>query len=116
MPDLDEIKQGEQGARDRRGRFAEGQSGNPTMAPRRKRTVELALPPIRSADDILAAIKVASGAVGCGAVTPSEGFTPSQMIETFLRAIDASDFENRLRGLEKDQAASRENTARLRHN
>jgi hypothetical protein len=38
------------------------------------------------------------------------------MIETFLRAIDASDFENRLRQLEEDQAASRENTAALQHN
>jgi hypothetical protein len=29
------------------------------------------------------------------------------MIESFLRAIDASDFENRLRQLEESQAASR---------
>src|SRR5260221_13653443 len=29
MPDLDQIKQAEQGARDRRGRFARGRSGNP---------------------------------------------------------------------------------------
>ena len=87
-----------------------------TVAPRRERAVELALPPIRSADDILAAIKVVSGAVGRGAITPGEGFTLSQMIETFLRASDASDFENRLRQLEEDQAARREDTAALRHN
>jgi len=37
-----------------------------TVAPRRERAVELALPPIRGADDILAAIKVVSGAAGCG--------------------------------------------------
>jgi hypothetical protein len=37
-----------------------------TVAPRRDRAVELALPPIRGADDILAAIKVVSGAAGCG--------------------------------------------------
>src|SRR5438477_7793934 len=61
-----------------------------TVAPRRERAVELALPPIRGADDILAAIKVVSGAVGRGAITPGEGFTLSQMMETFLRAIDAS--------------------------
>jgi Family of unknown function (DUF5681) len=35
-----------------------------TVAPRRERAVELALPPIRGADDVLAAIKVVSGAVG----------------------------------------------------
>jgi hypothetical protein len=34
MPDLDEIKQGEQGARDRRGRFAKRRSGNPAGRPR----------------------------------------------------------------------------------
>jgi len=87
-----------------------------TVAPRRERAVELALPPIRSADDILAAIKVVSGAVGRGAITPGEGFTLSQMIETFLRAIDASDFEGRLRQLEEDQAVRREDTVALRHN
>src|SRR5260370_5079320 len=85
-----------------------------TVAPRRERAVELALPPIRDAGDILGAIKVVTGAVGRGAITPSEGFTLSQMIETFLRAIDASDFENRLRELEESQAASREDTAALR--
>src|SRR6266853_1573081 len=34
MPDLDQIKQGEQGERDRRGRFARGRSGNPAGRPR----------------------------------------------------------------------------------
>jgi hypothetical protein len=79
-----------------------------TVAPRRDRPVELALPPIRSAADILGAIKVVAGAVGRGAITPAEGVAISQMIESFLRAIDASDFENRLRQLEESQAASRQ--------
>src|SRR5215471_5607706 len=57
-----------------------------TVAPRRERSVELALPPIRSATDILSAIKVVTGAVGRGAITPSEGVALSNMIETFLRA------------------------------
>ncbi len=34
MPDLDQIKQGEQGRGDRRGRFARGRSGNPAGRPR----------------------------------------------------------------------------------
>jgi hypothetical protein len=134
MPDLDQIKQGKQGARDGRGRFAKGRPAilpaapaapsnratraaerlldgeaaartrkavelalagdqaalrlclDRTVAPRRERAVELALPPIHGADDILAAIKVVRGAVGRGAITPGEGFTLSQMIETFLVA------------------------------
>ena len=44
-----------------------------TVAPRRERSVELALPPIRSAADILTVIKVVTGAVGRGAITPGEG-------------------------------------------
>jgi len=79
-----------------------------TVAPRRERSVELALPPIRSAADILGAIKVVSGAVGRGAITPGEGVATSQMIESYLRAIDASDFENRLRQLEEAQVAGRQ--------
>jgi hypothetical protein len=78
-----------------------------TVAPRRERSVELPLPAINSAADILGAIKAVAGAVGRGAITPGEGFALSQMIESFLRAIDASDFDNRLRQLEEAQAASR---------
>jgi hypothetical protein len=77
-----------------------------TVAPRRERAVELALPPIHNAADILGAVKVVAGAVGRGAITPGEGFALSQMIETFLRAIDASDFESRLQDLERRQEAA----------
>ena len=104
-------------------RLTDGSSGvskclclDRTVAPRRERAVKVALPPIRSADDILAAIKVVSGAVGRGTITPGEGFTLSQMIEPFLRAIDASDFENRLRQLEEDQAARRADAEARRYN
>ena len=38
------------------------------------------------------------------------------MIETFLRGIDASDFEGRLRELEKNQAARREDAEARRYN
>jgi Family of unknown function (DUF5681) len=62
-----------------------------TVAPRRDRSVELALPPIHSTADILGAIKVVAGAVGRGDITPGEGFAISQMIESFcgrsMRAI-----------------------------
>jgi hypothetical protein len=54
----------------------------------------------------LGAIKAVAGAVGRGTITPGEAVALSQMIESFLRAIDASDFENRLRLLEERQAAS----------
>jgi hypothetical protein len=34
MPDLDQIKQAEQGARERPGRFVRGRPGNPARRPR----------------------------------------------------------------------------------
>ncbi len=37
MPDLDQIKQAEQGVLDRRRRFAKGRSGNPAGRPRGRR-------------------------------------------------------------------------------
>jgi hypothetical protein len=79
-----------------------------TVAPRRERPVEVPLPPIDSAADLLGAIKAVAGAVGRGAITAAEAVALSQMIETFLRTIDASDFEMRLRRLEDQQAASRQ--------
>jgi Family of unknown function (DUF5681) len=82
-----------------------------TVAPRRERPVEVALPPIDSAADLLGAMKAVAGAVQHGTITAAEAVALSQMIETFLRAIDASDFEMRLRYLEERQAASRQDAA-----
>ena len=44
-----------------------------TVAPRRDRSVELSLPPINSATDILGAIKVVADAVGAAASLPARG-------------------------------------------
>ena len=44
-----------------------------TVAPRRDRSVELSLPPINSAADILGAIKVVADAVGRAASRPARG-------------------------------------------
>ena len=48
--------------------------------------------------------KAVADAVGRGGITPGEGFALSQMIESFLRAIDANDFDNCLRQLEDAQS------------
>ena len=79
-----------------------------TVAPRRDRPVELVLPPIDSAADLMGAIKAIAGAVGRGAITAAEAVALSQMIESFLRTIDASDFDIRLRQLEERSEASRQ--------
>ena len=88
-----------------RGRpFAKGQSENPGGRPRGAMNRST-----RSAQLLLdgEATALSRKAVGRGGITPGEGFALSQMIESFLRAIDASDFDNRLRQLEDAQSASR---------
>jgi hypothetical protein len=146
MPDLDQIKQGEQVVRDRRGRFARGRSGNPAGRPRgcrdyvnraarlllagegealtrkavelalagdpnalrlclerivgpyRERAVEFTMPPIRNAADLAGAM--AADAAAQGAVTPREAMQLGQVFEAYVRAVEATEFERRLRVLE----------------
>jgi hypothetical protein len=148
MPDLDQIKQGEQGVRDGCGRFARGRSGNPAGRPRgcrdhvnraarlllagegeaptrkavelalagdptamrlcierilpqcRERTVKFVLPPIESAADIAAAMKAVTSALAGGVITPGEAAAIAVVVDTFVRAIEASNFERRLQLVE----------------
>ena len=74
------------------------------IAPRRERPMQLALPPIRSASDIAAAMGAIVKAAAQGAITPDEAYKLSQMVDTFVRAIDTSDFDRRLQILEKADA------------
>ena len=62
------------------------------------------MPPIRSASDIAAAMGAIVKAVAQGAITPDEAFKLSQMVDTFVRAIDTSDFDRRLQILEDGSA------------
>ena len=143
MPDLDLIKQVEQGVRDRRGRFARGRSGNPAGRPRgcraarlllagegealtrravemalagdptalrlclerivgpyRERAVEFTMPPIRNAADLASAMAAVADATAQGAVTPREAMQLGQVFEAYVRAVEATEFERRLRVLE----------------
>jgi hypothetical protein len=78
MPDLNLIKQAEQGARDRRGRPYDR--------------------PIESAADIASAIKAVIA--GPAATTTGEAERIAAVGDTFVGAIDASDFDRRLQELE----------------
>ena len=77
------------------------------IAPRRARPVELALPPIDSVADLAGALKAVATAAAQGAITPGEAAEFAQIVETIVRAIDATDFERRLRLLEAADAARR---------
>ena len=70
------------------------------VAPRRERAVRFSLPPIRSPADLATAMGAVAAAVAEGALTPTEAEAFARVVDTFMRAIDASDFERRLQALE----------------
>ncbi len=74
------------------------------LAPRRERTVRFALPPVRSAADLAATLEAITAAVADGELTTGEAFELSQVVQTFINAIEASDFERRLQLVESRDA------------
>ena len=68
----------------------------------RERAVKFALPPIENAADIAPAMKAATSALAGGLITPAEAATIAAVVDTFVRAIETSDFERRLRLVEAD--------------
>jgi len=77
-----------------------------TIAPRRERPIAIELPPIEKAADIAPAIGAVAASLAKGAITTGQAAELSQMIDTFVRAVDASDFERRLKLLESGRAPS----------
>jgi hypothetical protein len=75
------------------------------VAPRRARTVQLDLPPIADPADIAAAMTAITNAVAEGAITPGEAAEVAEVVDTLVRAIEASDFDRRLKLLEASHAA-----------
>src|ERR1700745_3818191 len=58
------------------------------IAPRRRTPIQLAVPPIRSASDIAAAMGAIVKAAAQGAITADEAFQLSHMVDTFARASE----------------------------
>lgn len=84
------------------------------LPPRRERPVRFALPPVEGPADLRAALAAVTSAVAAGELTIGEAWEFSQMIDNFVRAIDAADFEQRLQRLEAAQTRNAEQ-ARARH-
>jgi hypothetical protein len=129
MPDLDQIKQGEQG----RGTGAPIRRAVELVLAGDKTAMRLCLerilPPFREprlnsrcrrsralprdkarglkARDIAAAMKAVTSALASGAIKPGEAERIAAVVGTFVGAIDASDFDRRLRELE-DASKARE--------
>jgi hypothetical protein len=66
----------------------------------RHRATAFELPPIGSAADALAALTTIVAGVGAGDLTAAEGSELSKLVDHYLRALEAKDFEARLRVLD----------------
>ena len=58
------------------------------------------MPPIRNAADLAGAVGAVAGAAAQGAVTPREAMQLGDVIEAYVRAVEGTEFERRLRALE----------------
>ena len=70
------------------------------VGPYRERAVEFTMPPIRNAADLADAMAAVAEAAAEGAVTPREAMQFGHVIEAYIRAVEATEFERRLRALE----------------
>ena len=69
--------------------------------PRRERSVRLQLPALRSAADAVSAMAVLTAMVSSGDVTPGEAAELSKLVEAYIRALEAGEFDQRLRAIEE---------------
>jgi hypothetical protein len=56
-------------------------------------------------------MKAVTSALADGAITPGEAATIAAVVDTFVRAIETSDFDRRLQKLEKEDVPERNATA-----
>ena len=75
------------------------------LGPCRERAVEFEMPPIRSAADLAPAMSAIAAATAQGAITPREAMQLGQVVEAYVRAVEATEFERRLKALELADAA-----------
>jgi hypothetical protein len=81
------------------------------IPPRRGRPVPLGVPPLSGTGDLAATMAAITNAATVGTITPSEAAELARVVEIFVRAVETSDFERRLRELEQ-RTAPRETSFR----
>jgi hypothetical protein len=105
---LDELMDGEAEAITRAA-IDEAKAGNPValrlcldriMPARKDRTIAFALPPIETSADLPRATGALIAAVAEGELTPSEAAEFGKLIDSHVRAIEATDVQERLARLE----------------
>lgn len=72
------------------------------LPPRKDRSIEIDLPSIGTFEDVLNAVGFIVNAVGKGKITPSEGELLARTVESYLKALEAYQFESRLKNLEEN--------------
>src|SRR6266481_10079177 len=77
------------------------------VAPRRERSVEFAMPPMRSAADLAGAMGAVAEAAARGLLTPGEAVAFSRIAEAMATAIDTTDFDRRLTAIENRPSGAR---------
>ena len=75
--------------------------------PRRERSVRFQLPALRSAADAASVMAALTAAVAIGEVTPSEASELSKLVEAYIKALEAHEFNQRLQTVEKRDAQTR---------
>lgn len=75
------------------------------LVPRRGRAVKLELPAMENAADIAPAMAAIARAVAEGELSPYDGAELSRLVESWVRVLEAADFERRLAELEAAHAA-----------
>ena len=71
------------------------------LPPRRERPVQFAMPELRSVGDASKAISALMSAVAKGELGASEAAELSKLIENYVRAVEATELEERLLNLEQ---------------
>jgi len=68
---------------------------------RRGRAVQLAVPPMRGTADLGSTMAAITAAATQGVITPGEAADLARVVEIHVRAVEATDFDRRLREIEK---------------
>ena len=77
------------------------------LPPRRERPVRFALPRLESAADAIAATAAITRAVAAGELTPGEAAELRRLLGGYLEAVEAVEFEQRLRRWEQHAEGGR---------
>jgi hypothetical protein len=71
------------------------------LPPRKDRPISFEMPAISAIEDAPAAMAAITSAVAIGDITVTEAADVSRLVETYVRAVEASDLEKRLRAIEE---------------